>query len=175
MENEIMMKKLPDGICTRWAKTIVESEENKNRYPTFDEFTKFLHREADIAHKMPDKKELESLTHPNKEAFRNAKSFAIAAGKPASQPMGPKRTCAYCTKDNHTTSDCFQLGKRSILRGRGSFSSKVFVLAALNQIILVSSVQNRSTAKFAVVQNTLLFSMSMRLLNMMITKPIRNA
>ena len=49
MMNRSMLQKCPDWIVTRWARIVMSSKESKGRYPPFEEFVKFIAREAKIA------------------------------------------------------------------------------------------------------------------------------
>ncbi len=47
-ENQKMLSKLPKWLTTRWARVVYKSREEKQQFPTFSEFVKFLVTESNI-------------------------------------------------------------------------------------------------------------------------------
>ncbi len=47
-ENQKMLSKLPKWLTTRWARVVYKSREEKQEFPTFSEFVKFLVTESNI-------------------------------------------------------------------------------------------------------------------------------
>jgi hypothetical protein len=48
-ENRRILSKLPDWLIAGWNRKVVDEEEDKNQFPSFSQFVKFLTREVKIA------------------------------------------------------------------------------------------------------------------------------
>jgi len=100
-ENQRLLKKLPNFLVSRWARYVQSRKEQIGRYPPFEDFTKFLKKEADLAcdpvtslqavrKKEPRKKEQQEP----REKTRSGGSKAFAAKgqvEPKKRPQGTER------------------------------------------------------------------------------------
>lgn len=132
-ENRRILAKLPDWLINRWARKVADIKNTDGRFPTFQEFVRFLQKEADIAcdplisslparsaekHKdhnesdkgHPRKRGPATVTHSTRaEAIQDKKVAGTA--KTQDQDKRP-RNCTYCNKD-HEVAICVEFNALS--------------------------------------------------------------
>lgn len=108
VENERMVGKLPAWMKIKWGNVIAKVQESKDRYPTFDEFSKFIKAEAHVM-TLPI---FQTITSPDKEPERsrrppqrNIRSYQTSTE--------PRKECRHCSLSNHTKADCYRIQERS--------------------------------------------------------------
>lgn len=114
-ENRKMLQKLPDWVTTRWTRLVYESKRTHGRYPLFEEFANFIHREAEIvcdpvvsigAVKTPQEHEKSKLLAGKKYLTANTLATSNALEE-------TERTyCLCCKREGHHLAGCWKFAKK---------------------------------------------------------------
>lgn len=128
-ENRKLLPKLPAWLVTRWNRTVVQWKEEKSLFPPFEEFVKFVVKEARIAcDPVTSLQSLKSVSDEPKPTRRVAKqhsgrSFFMKADENKSgnkSSESAKTVCVLCKK-LHDVDTCELFLKKS-LEDRKSFA-----------------------------------------------------
>jgi hypothetical protein len=133
-ENKKMLTKLPEWVVRKWRVRVTESIKNGN-FPKFEEFVKFLTREAEIVCNpivpVSNWKPLNTTERPRAPRRGPAVSALATSGTPNNQtaPVESQRdprvvhqmeqtparatVCVFCRRSNHTLDTCREFVKKT--------------------------------------------------------------
>ncbi|XP_045065112.1 uncharacterized protein LOC123482227 [Coregonus clupeaformis] len=113
-ENQKLLAKLPDWLTSRWNRKVIEVEEESHTFPSFQQFVKFLTREAKIANNPITS--LHALKPAEGEQIKVLKNRALGAKVLAtnSDEKASSTSCVFCEKSSHSLHKCWKFMNKTI-------------------------------------------------------------
>ena len=103
-ENRRILSKLPDWLIAGWNRKVVDEEEDRNQFPSFSQFVKFLTREVKIA--CNPVTSLQSLKQAEPEKSQRQHSVGAKTLTTSSNEGFVIMMCLFCKKNGHTLHKC---------------------------------------------------------------------
>ncbi|XP_028261477.1 uncharacterized protein LOC114435739 [Parambassis ranga] len=113
-ENQKMITKLPDWLAARWNRKVIEFEEERKMFPTFNLFVDFVTREAKIA--CNPVTSLHALKSGDGEKMKTLKIRSVGAKvlTSNSEEASDTKSCIFCERSTHSLHTCRKFMERSV-------------------------------------------------------------
>jgi hypothetical protein len=117
--------KLPDWIVHRWNRLMAKKKREMGHYPSFRNFVDFVAEESEIINdpilscessspaRHHKDQGLPADTKVKRPAYKQTR-MTLATNAEQLQAVPPKPGCLFCSRRNHTTSDCQDFAKESM-------------------------------------------------------------
>ena len=130
-ENRKLQTKLPPRLRDRWAKIAFDTRDETGRFPTFENFVRFVERQSDIAND-PMTSFYESETRAP-DVKTNLATFT------------QNESCSFCERSNHHAQRCNQLAKQPYDKQQSFVRDNGLCFACLHKGHLTRDCTNRAT------------------------------
>ncbi|XP_028277083.1 uncharacterized protein LOC114445917 [Parambassis ranga] len=112
-ENQKMITKLPDWLAARWNRKVIEFEEERKMFPTFNLFVDFVTREAKIA--CNPVTSLHALKSGDGEKMKTLKIRSVGAKvlTSNSEEASDTKSCIFCERSTHSLHTCRKFMERT--------------------------------------------------------------